>query len=85
MNRTLNHYLIKINRWTGWCLIVLVPLLFITGYGITGDYDWAVFLASAELHAAIHQFLIPYAIAAFIIHGAINIHFALKRRRNKQK
>ena len=85
MKRSFNYYLIKINRISGWCLLVLVALLFITGYGITGDYEWAVALGSAEAHSIIHKFFIPYTIGIFIIHTVINVHFSLKRWRKKKR
>jgi hypothetical protein len=81
MKRSFKWYLVKINRISGWCLLFLIPILFITGYGITGDYAWAVALGSAEAHSIIHKFFIPYAIGIFIVHSIINVYFSIKRWR----
>ena len=79
MKKSVQFYLVKVNRISGWLLFVLVPLLLITGYGITGEYGWASALGTAEAHAALHKIIIPYTILIFIIHSCINIYFFTKR------
>jgi hypothetical protein len=79
MKKSVNYYLVKINRISGWCLLFLVPILFITGYGITGDYQWTSVIATAEVHSIIHKFIIPWALGIFILHSTINVYFSFKR------
>jgi hypothetical protein len=81
MKKNSRYYLVKLNRITGWCLFFLVPILFLTGYGISGTYDWTSVIASAEVHSKIHKFCIPMTIVFFSLHAAVNFYFALKRWR----
>ena len=83
MKKSLSFYLVKLNRFTGWCLLATLPILYVTGYGITGRYGWISALASAELHSGIHEFFIPCTLCFFAVHSCINVYFAAKRWRRR--
>ncbi|MBF0429912.1 MAG: hypothetical protein HQK83_01430 [Fibrobacteria bacterium] len=83
MKKYRKYYLRKLNRISGWCLMVFIPILFITGYGISGDYQWTAIIATADLHSHIHMFFMPFTIGTFIIHALVNIYFTLKRWHKK--
>ena len=83
MKRRVGYYLVKLNRISGWLLFVVMPILFITGYGITGRYGWASALASAELHSRIHSFFIPWALWLYVLHAGLNVYFFAKRHWKK--
>ena len=85
MRRRAPHLLVRLNRFSGWGLFILFPILLITGYGITGKYRWTMVVATAELHSRIHKFVIPISILFFVVHSAINIHFSLRRHRLRRK
>ncbi|HPQ43576.1 MAG TPA: hypothetical protein PKZ42_05045 [Syntrophales bacterium] len=75
----MKRYLVKANRLTGWLLLFVIPVLLLTGYGITGRYGWISRMATAEEYLHLHNFLIYVLIAFFVLHGAINIYFAIRR------
>ena len=75
----MKKYLIKANRLTGWLLLFVIPVLLLTGYGITGRYACISRMATAEEYLYIHNLLIYILIALFALHAAINIYFAIRR------
>lgn len=81
--KKVNYYLVKVNRLCGWMLLVLMPIVIITGYGIAGDYRWTSAIASAELHAAIHKFFMTPMIVVLTIHASLSVYFAIRRWRNR--
>ena len=85
MGKRVQSYLVRMNRLSGWALLVLFPLLLLTGYGIAGRFRWLSKIATAELHSKIHKFLIPIATVCFAIHSIINIYFFLRRRRARRR
>lgn len=77
----MKKYLIKANRLTAWLLLFIVPVLLFTGYGITGRYEFISEIATAEDYLYIHSLFIYVLIVVFAVHAAINIYFAIRRRR----
>ena len=75
----MNKYLIKANRLTGWLLFIVIPVLLVTGYGITGMYACISRLATAEEYLYMHNLFIYILIVLFALHAAINIYFAIRR------
>lgn len=75
----MKQYLIKANRLTGWLLLFVIPVLLLTGYGITGRYEWISRIATAEEYLYIHTLFIYILIVLFAVHGAINIYLAIRR------
>ena len=79
----MKKYLIRANRLTGWLLLLVIPALLFTGYGITGRYEFISRMATAEDYLYIHNLFIYVLIVFFAIHAAINIYFAIRGWRKK--
>lgn len=77
-NRSLQYYLIKISRFTGWVLFVLVLAYIITGYALAGLYGFDK-LMSSEMALRIHRSFDLLLVFVFLVHAGITIYFALKR------
>ncbi len=85
MKNKLNYYIVKLNRLSGWVLFIIIPLLLVTGFGITGKYKWMSVIATAEVHSKLHKFFVKPFVILFIIHSIINIYLSIKRIKNKWK
>jgi len=60
MNK-LNPALLKMVRWSGWPLLVVIPSFMVTGYAITGEFGFGRLLdekAALTLHRMLHWPLI---------------------------
>jgi|GEM_PF-1444105 len=79
--RRFDYYFAKVNRFTGWLLFFVIPVLLFTGYGITGRYGFFSQIATAQHCFYIHNLFAHILIAVFSAHAAISIYFAIRRRR----
>lgn len=70
----MDRFLIKLNRFSAWALLVLVILYIISGYGIIKGIIDPVF--SKKLHEEV--LVIPFFIF-FVFHVCISSSYALRR------
>lgn len=71
-----NKFLIKVDRFFAWTLLVTMLFYFLSGYGITKN------IISAQFSYNLHTIYLPVVIlTAFIGHTSYAIHLALKRWR----
>lgn len=70
-----DRILIKLARWSGWVLVPLMLLFFISGYGMTKQAIDPVFATM------LHNKWLPLPMAiAFLLHFLIYAKFALQRK-----
>lgn len=81
MNMSVRRYLVKVNRFSAWCLLAVIVAKLVTGYGITGDHAWIRALGSAETHAALHRALALPAMVLLAVHVSLSAFFAVLRWR----
>jgi len=73
---SLNTFLIKLNRFSGWALLVLIIAFIISGYGITKG------IVDPVKAKRLHEVILPIpTFIFFVIHIGINIKLALTRWR----
>lgn len=76
--RTVNYYLMKAIRITGWLLLPLVALYVTTGFTISGGYGLGRFI-NVNLANELHKlFKWPLAVL-FVIHASLTGYFAFRR------
>ena len=75
VNKTL---LLKIDRASGWILLLLMVLFIVSGYSLTSEYGMNRVM---DRHVAlqIHINLSELVVIFFVIHSSIRIYFALIR------
>lgn len=66
--------LLKLQRLTGWVLLLFILAYFLTGYGMTRE------VIDPKLSLDIHTSLDLPLLAAFLVHVLIGFRFALQRR-----
>ncbi len=79
MSKT-SKVMVKLVRWTGLPLLLLIPLFLLTGYAISGRYGLGVVLAENEaltLHKILHLPLIIF----FLAHSIPAIYVSMMRWR----
>jgi len=77
MSKT-SKVMVTLVRWTGWPLLLIVPLFLFTGYAITGRYGLGVVLAENEaltLHRLLHLPLIFF----FLAHSIPAVYVSMMR------
>jgi len=69
-----NKFLIKLNRFSAWVLLVLIILFIISGYGMTKQIIDPVFATY------LHDNILPIPLFIFfLLHVGISIRYALQR------
>ncbi|MFA6376016.1 MAG: cytochrome b5 domain-containing protein [Candidatus Paceibacterota bacterium] len=76
MENSFQCWLVKIDRFAAWTLLITIVLFFISGFGMTKGFINQQL--SADLHSNI---LTPIGLAAFSIHTFLAIRMALMRNR----
>ena len=76
--RTLNYYLMKVVRVSGWLLFVLVLGYVLTGFSLCGKLGFSRVL-DIQTALTIHKFFDWPLVAVFAVHSAATIYFALRR------
>ena len=77
MNK-LNFVLLKIVRWSGWPLLLLIPLFLLTGYIMDGRYGLSRLLdekSALTFHRMLHWPLIVLVLA----HSLPAVYLAMQR------
>lgn len=73
-------FLVKLARWSGWALVPLMVLFFVSGYGATKG------IIDPVLAKALHEKWLPLPTAiAFLLHTLIYSKFALQRKLKNER
>lgn len=73
---TFNRFLIKLNRFSGWTLLVLIILFIISGYGMTKQ------IINPVTAKFLHDKLLPIPLFVFFLfHISFNARIAFRRWR----
>ena len=78
MAKTLNYYLVKINRATAWLLPLFMVVFICTGFSIAGDYGFDRLIPS-DVALALHKKLTWPLLALFFSHTGISAYFSFRR------
>lgn len=70
----MEKFLLKLNRFSAWILLILIILFIISGYGMTKQIIDPVF--ATQLH---NNILPVFLFVFFVIHVAISSSYALRR------
>ena len=76
--RSVNYYLIKIVRLTGWLLFFLVLLYILTGFALCGEYGFNK-LINYQAALNVHKIFEWPLIVIFLAHSFITMYFAFRR------
>jgi len=76
--KTLNFYMIKIVRISGWLLLPLVLLCIVSGFAMNGTLGMEKLLDS-NMAFAIHETLIWPLTCVVVVHAAASIYAAMRR------
>ncbi len=76
--KSLNFYLVKIVRVTGWILFFIMLLFIGTGFALCGKYGFSRVI-SPQAALTIHKIFDMPLIAFFLVHSLIGIYLALRR------
>lgn len=76
--RTVNYYLVKIVRISGWILFVIMLLFITTGFALCGKYGFSRII-STQAALRIHKIFDMPLIVSFLTHSLVAIYFALRR------
>ena len=72
----MEKFLIKLNRFSAWVLLVLIILFIISGYGMTKQIIDPIFATQ------LHDNILPIPLFIFfLLHVGISIRYALRRWR----
>ncbi len=74
----LNFILLKMVRWSGWPLLLLVPLFLLTGYIMDGRYGFSRLLDEKSA-LTFHRMLHLPLIILVLLHSLPAIYLALQR------
>lgn len=78
--KTINFFLIKTARLTGWLLFVLMLLFIVTGFSLLGELGFDE-VVSEKAALKFHQWFRWPLVVLFLTHSAITIYFAMRRWR----
>jgi hypothetical protein len=74
----LNHFCLKLVRWTGWLLLPFVLAFFATGYAMSGRYGFGVF-ADERTALTYHKMMhLPLGILV-VAHVVPSLYLAMLR------
>lgn len=76
--RTVNYYLIKTARLTGWLLFFLVLGYVLTGFTLRGDWKLDRHI-DPDIAYGLHRLLLWPLVSVFALHSGLTIYFALRR------
>jgi cytochrome b subunit of formate dehydrogenase len=84
--RSVNFYLVKVVRVSGWFLFLLMVVYIVSGYAMCGEFGLQR-LVGAQQALALHKALDVPLVALFLTHSLPSIYLALRRwtwRRRKR-
>jgi cytochrome b subunit of formate dehydrogenase len=73
-----NFLLLKTVRWSGWPLLLLIPVFLVTGYAMTGQYGFGRLL-DEKTALTIHRMLHLPLMFFLLVHSAPAVYLALQR------
>ena len=76
--RTVNYYLMKIIRISGWLLLPLIALYIVTGLTVAGGYGFNR-LINVNLANEIHKLFKWPLVTVFVMHASLTSYFAFRR------
>jgi sorbitol-specific phosphotransferase system component IIC len=75
---SVNWYLQKVNRISGYVLFPVILIFMLTGFGMTGRFGFDRVL-SAQAAQRVHQALLWPVIGLFFIHSIASWYFSFRR------
>ena len=78
--KSINFYLVKTARLTGWLLLALMLLFMVTGFSLRGELGFGK-LITTKTALKIHRIFEWPLIVVFLVHSMITIYFAMRRWR----
>jgi succinate dehydrogenase/fumarate reductase cytochrome b subunit len=75
---SINYYLIKIARTSGWLLLGLLLVYIVTGFSLCGKLGVSNVL-DLQTALAIHKIFDWPLVAVVLVHSSITVYFALRR------
>jgi succinate dehydrogenase/fumarate reductase cytochrome b subunit len=79
-SKSINYYLLKIGRISGWTLMALMAIYIVTGFSLCGKLG-VNRVIDTQTALIIHQLFDWPLVAAFAVHAATSVYFAMKRWR----
>jgi hypothetical protein len=76
--KSLNYYLVKTARVSGWLLFLLVLLYIVTGFALCGEFGFG-HIIDEQLALTVHKVFEWPLVVTFVTHSAITIYFAFRR------
>ena len=77
-SKTVNYYLVKTARLSGWLLFALVLLYIVTGFALCGEYGVEKWI-DVGTALAIHKIFEWPLVVIFSVHSLVTIYFAMRR------
>jgi cytochrome b subunit of formate dehydrogenase len=77
-SNSINYYLMKIARVSGWTLMALMAVYIVTGFSLCGKLGVSRVI-DTQSALVIHQLFDWPLVAAFGVHSLITAYFALRR------
>lgn len=78
--KSIQYYLLKISRTTGWLLLVLMTIYIVTGFSLCGKLGVSAVL-DIQSALLVHKLFDWPLVAVFVVHASITVYFALRRWR----
>ena len=78
--KSINYYLMKTARLTGWLLLALMLLFMLTGFSLRGELGFDD-LIGEKTALKVHQLFRWPLVVVFLLHSVITIYFAMRRWR----
>jgi len=75
---SLNYYLIKLARLSGWLLMGMMTVYIVTGFSLCGKLGVSAAI-DPESALVIHKLFDWPLVAVFVLHSAITVYFAMRR------
>ncbi|MBL7134925.1 MAG: hypothetical protein ISS78_12560 [Phycisphaerae bacterium] len=76
--RTINYYLIKTVRLSGWILLPVMLLYIGTGFALCGKLGFSEAL-NVQKALAIHKIFDWPLVAVFLVHAIVAVYLAMRR------
>ena len=76
--KTVNYYLVKIVRITGWILFLIMVLFITTGFALCGKYGFGKII-STQAALRIHKIFDMPLIVFFLAQSLVAIYLAFRR------
>ena len=78
MAKSINHYLLKLTRLTGWLLFPLILLYIVTGFALCGKLGFTAMIGTRTA-LAVHKIFDEPLVVLFLVHSLAGMYLALRR------